>query len=272
LKVVLSKIAPLERWDSSSSANGPIVCWELFRPDPDLFVALFQVIQNFQGHSKWAVYGGNCLQPVGDGAFTAMPSNELSGRELPPFAMKTEDALSDLGGLADAIERQLRLKDTKPMTFSPTMLTREGLRESRAPFQDFNEGSELTVFLIVNPTSTETLEPAKSDKLLHFAPMDYELTAIFNDILGTDLTQRPLHTMTQPEAELIQKAFPTFWKVSDYYEGSYLSPQDAQLLLHECAELETKATLPAALRGLDKLMRIANWAVAKHYGVLFSAP
>lgn len=125
LKVVLSKIAPMERWDLSSSANGPIVCWELFRPAPDLLAALFQVIQNFQGHSKWAVYDSNCLHPVGGGAFTAMPGNVPSGRKLPP-AINAEDALSDLGGLADAIERELQIKDTKPNAFSPSMLTREG--------------------------------------------------------------------------------------------------------------------------------------------------
>lgn len=272
LKVVLSKIAPLERWDSSSSANGPIVCWELFRPDPDLLAALFQVIQNFQGHSKWAAYDGNCLQPVGGGAFTAMPGNVLSGRKLPPFAISAEDASSDLGGLADAIEKRLHLKDTKPSAFSPSMLTREGLRESRAPFQDFSEGSELTVFFIVNPTSTETWEPAKSDKLLHFAPMDYEFTAIFNDILHTDLTLDHGRAMTELEVELIKKDYPTFWKIADYYEDSYLNPEEAQRLLHDCVTLDNKATSLAALRGLDKLMRIANWAVAKHYGVLFSAP
>jgi hypothetical protein len=273
LKVVLSKIAPLEKWDSSSSANGPLVCWELFRPDPDLFVALSAVIRNFQGHSKWIWNYKNCLEPVGDGAFVAPPMKNLpSAPALAPFTMSAEDASSDLRGLADAIENQLRLHDKKPVAFDPAMLTREGLRESRAPFQDFSEGGELTVFLIVNPTSVETREPAKSDKFLHFAPMDYEFTAIFNDILHTDLTLDHGRAMTESEVELIKKDYPTFWKIADYYQDSYVSPEEAQVLLHECAALDNKATSPAAMRGLDKLMRIAKWAVTKHYGVLFSAP
>lgn len=221
---------------------------------------------------------GDCLVPVfGRAVFLAPPAatmapNVSSVPVEPEPKINEKDVAADLKRLAGTIEEQLELKDVKPVVFSPEMLTREGLRKSRGPFDDFMEGGQLTVFLVVNPGSTEHYQETEQDIFLHFAPFDDELTAILNEILQTDLTEDHGRAMTDEEIERARTKYPTFWEISDYYQGGYLSPAQAKLLLEECTGLSDQAKSPTALRGLDKLIRIANWASTKGYGVFFSAP
>lgn len=91
------------------------------------------------------------------------------------------------------------------------------------------------------------------------------MTAIFGDIVGADLTQRQGKTLTE------SRGFPVLWKISDYEGGAYLSPQEVSILLKECAALDTVVVSSKALRGLDKVYRIANWASERRYGVFFDA-
>ena len=96
-----------------------------------------------------------------------------------------------------------------------------------------------------------------------------EMTAIFGDVAGTDLTLRDFGTLTVPEAAKIEKEFPTLWKISDYHEDAYMSPQEAEVLSQECAALDEIVSSPRAVRGLDKLARIASWGIRSTMGCFF---
>lgn len=271
----MSKIAPLERWDVSWSLRGPNVCWHLFRPSPKQVRELWSVISGFKGHTQW--HGvDNCLVAFSGQEFLALPTATAFRTPLhitPLTAQVTEEeANSDLEQLAIEIEKQLALRDVAPTSFSDWLLTKEGLRQSHGPFEDFLEGGQRLAYLIVDPKSSEVFTPTEADIRLHFEPMDDEITAICGDIVGADLTRRKFQTMTNEEAERIQVSYPFFWEVADYYDGAYLSPHEARALYEECLALEQMVSSPKSLRGMDKLKRIANWAVVKNYGVFLDSP
>lgn len=274
LRIALSKIAPLEFWDSSWTGYGPNVCWRLFRPNPQQLRELGRVIDEFEGHTRWHRVD-HCLRA---GIGVAMMPLVAGFLALPLLAAPARSPISeaqadeDLAALAIEIEKQLGLSGVAPVAFSDSLLTKEGLRKSRGPFEDFVDGGQRNVFLIVHPGRSEVFAATKADIMLHFEPMDHESTAICGDIVGVDLTQRDFHTMTEEEAERIQASFPFFWKVVDYYMGAYFKPEEARMLHEECLVLEQIISTPKALRGMDKLTRIANWAVTRHYGLFLDPP
>jgi hypothetical protein len=275
LKTTLSKIAPLEQWDLSWSSAGPKVCWQLFRPSPQHVRELWSAIQGFEGHTQW--HGvDHCLVPFSGRALLA-PSMAAAFttplHETPLSAQVNEEEVSsDLEQLAIQIEKQLGLRDVSPMPFSDWLLTKEGLRQSRGPFEDFLDGGQRLAYLIVDPKSLEVCTATEADIGLHFEPMCDEITAICGDLVGADLTRREFQSMTNEEVERIQGSYPCFWKVADYYEEAYLNPHMAHALYEECLALEQMVSSPKGMRGMDKLKRIANWAVVKHYGVLLDPP
>jgi hypothetical protein len=272
LMLALSKIAPLEQWNVSWSKSGPRVCWRFFRPNPQKVDGLWHTISSFEGDRRWHLVE-DCLE-AGTGlvavpAGFSLPASTVRGTKA---EMSEAEATRDLAKLADEIEKQLGLHDAKPMSFSNALLTKEGLRQAPGPFEDFKDGGQRIVYLIVQPGASEVFEPTTADIQLHFEPMYDEMTAIFGDVVGTDLTLRDFGTLTVSEAAKIEREFPTLWKISDYYKDAYMSPGKAEALSRECAVLDEIVSSPRAVRGLDKLARIASWASTKHYGVLFSAP
>ena len=201
------------------------------------------------------------------------PPSELASLRIPLAVQISEaDASTDLAALANEIEKRLDLLGAQAMSFSEVLLTKEGMQKSHPSFQDFEERGQRIAYLIVNPATPEVFEPKKTDIMLHFEPMDDEMTAIFGDIVGADLTQRTGTTLTESEAEKIARKFPILWKISEYYEDAYLNPREAETLLRECVALDETVSSPKALRGLDKVSRIARWAAENRYGVLFEAP
>jgi hypothetical protein len=234
--------------------------------------AVQDVIDGFRGNLKWINAG--CLEPQGNRNYfpsdrTVIPTAPLL---VPRPSPNPEKAWEDVAALSDQIERQLHLVSKPPQPFSQALLTWEGLRQSRGPYQDFWEGGQLTVYLVVRPTAEGTISPQKEDLLLHFGPINNEITAIFNEILDTDLTLGHGRALTSEEIEQVKKRFPIFWEMSDFDSNSYLSPDDARVLHDECETLHNIVSSPKALRGVEKLMRIGYWASAKRYGVFFEAP
>jgi len=274
LKLVLSKIAPLESWTISWSDSGPKICWTLFRPNPELSYPLVHIVHEFQGHTKWVLMAGDCLQPVYGRTFVSMPRYAGAPTVAAAIAstLSEDDAESDLTALANMIETKLDLRDTQPHAFSEWLLTKDGLATTPDTFQDFDDRGELAVFLITDPLRDKVYDPSPEDIPLHFAPNDYELTAILEEIIGEDLRTSHGRPLTEAEKERIKAAFPILWEISDYYEDSYLSPQQAEVLYNECTGLNDSVRSTDALRGLDKLIRISRWASKEQYGVLFSAP
>jgi hypothetical protein len=153
---------------------------------------LLDTISSFQGHSRWNLTD-NCLVAAQIAEFVEFPSSQTiseaqcSLTSLPRFSR--EHATDDLLQLAELIEGRLGLKGTKSKLFSPDLITKEGLCTSNALFEDFQDGGQRIVYLIVKPGNSEIFEPTKADMRLHFEPSDEEITAVFNEILGVDLTQ-----------------------------------------------------------------------------------
>jgi hypothetical protein len=270
LRIVLSKIAPLEQWNAAWSDRGPRICWKLFRPNPQQADSVMQVIGGFHGHGRWYLVG-NCLQAVMGEIALGMPRGS-NFPSIPSAARISEaDAASDLTALANELEKRLDLVNAQPMALSATLLTKEGLQKSRGPYEDFSEGGPRFVYLITDPRP-EVLETKKTDIMLHFEPMEDEMRAIFGDIVGADLTRREFESLTESEVEKISREFPILWKISQYEMGAYLTPQEAEAFLRECVALDKIVVSPKAVRGLDKAYRIANWASKKQYGVFFDTP
>jgi hypothetical protein len=212
-----------------------------------------------------------CLQP---GAAVLAAPTEIapppsSAVLAMPKRMTEEEVNRDLAKLATEIEQRLGLHDVEPKEFSETLLTKEGLRQSKGPFEDFQDGGQRIVYLIVNPGSSEVFQTTDADIMLHFEPTDDEMTAIFGNLLGTDLFIREFQTMTEAEANHLQKTFPGLWSISDYHQGAYLNPKQAELLEQECLKISQIVSSHKAIRGIDKLLRIAHWASTKHYGIFF---
>ena len=269
LKISLSKIAPLEQWNVSWTRGGPRICWALFRPKQQQLEGLWGTIRSFKGQTEWHLVD-NCLVP--GAALVQAPGQPLvaPSTAAPPRAQINEEGVNqDLAALASEIEMRLDLREAKQLVFSKEMLTKEGLRNSRAPFEDFQDRGLRTVYLIVKP-EPEVFEATKNDIALHFEPKLDELEAIFGDIVGADLSQRDNGTLTDAELDKIEKIFPVLLKISHYDEGAYLNVQDVEALSRECTTLDQIVSSSKSLRGLDKLTRIANWASTKHYGVFFS--
>ncbi|HLY92568.1 MAG TPA: hypothetical protein VKQ89_04860 [Candidatus Angelobacter sp.] len=271
LRTALSKIAPLEHWDSSWVSYGPNICWELFRPKPKQLSQLWSVIREFEGHTRWQGVDG-CLRA---GVGLAAPPLGLGVSGFPLFAapvrspVNDAQATEDLTALAAKIEKQLGLLDVPVKAFSDALMTREGLRQSYGPFEDFVDCGQRNVYLIVNPAGPEVYKTTAQDIMLHFEPKDDEMLAICGDIVGLDLTKRDFYRMTEEEGKRVGNSFPLFCRITDYYCGTYVTPQEAPALYEESVALERIAVTPKAIRGVDKLMRIANWAVVKHCGVFF---
>lgn len=238
---------------------------------------MFQIIGNFHGHGQWH-FVDNCLE-VGAG-LTAFPGEFATPSSIAPVGitpLSEADATSDLSALANEIEERLDLRAVEPKSFSEALLTREGLRKSWGAFEDFEDGGQRIAYLIVQPEAWGSTQPTsaeitKADIMLHFEPHLGEMTAILGDIVGSYLTLRNGGTLTEEEAEKIERHFPVFWKISEYYEDAYLSPQEAELLVQECMALDKVVSSAESLRGVDKLTRIARWASTSRYGVLLSAP
>lgn len=232
------------------------------------------MVREFEGHARWH-FVDDCLR-AGVGVarmplLPGFPSLPLQSAPVKPPIIEAQ-ADEDLAALAIEIEKQLGLSDIAPMPFSDSLLTKDGLRKSHGPFEDFVDGGQRNVYLIVHPQSSEVFAATKADIMLHFEPMDHEMAAICGDIVEADLSPRDFHNITEEKAERIRLSFPLFWKIADYYKGGYFNPEEALILHQECLALEQMISSPKSLRGIDKLIRIANWAVARNYGVLLDPP
>jgi hypothetical protein len=215
---------------------------------------------------------GNCLEAAGVGVRLVFAGPGVGLPSTGPATQISEpDAVSDLAALANELEKRLDLVSAQPMSFSTALLTKEGLQKSRGTFEDFEDAGPRIAYLVTDPGPSNVFEAKQTDIRLHFEPMEDEMTAIFGDIVGVDLTRREFETLTESEVEKISREFPVLWKISEYHMGAYLSPQEAGILFQECMALDKIVVSPKALRGMDKVYRIANWASKRHYGVLFDA-
>jgi hypothetical protein len=235
---------------------------------------LIRVISEFRGNTRWILTADNCLQTFHGMTFhsDAKLGQTTQETRAEGSTITSEKLASDVLGLAAAIEEKLHLTNAQPHVFSAAQLNKEGLAKTPDSFQDFDDGGELTVYLVTEPGRQDEFEVSEHDVLLHFGPREEELIEILGEIVGKDLTSGHGQILTPNEKEKIGLHYPTLFAISNYYEDSYLSPDQAGHLYQECETLANSTSSVKALRGLDKLMRIGRWASEKKYGLLFVAP
>lgn len=299
---VLSKIAPLEWWSFASSSTEirrddyqsdyhfglakqetlfPRFCFALFRPTPEMRTALMAAVNAYKGEVRWAI-DEDCIlaMPGAPDAqrLTAMPMTpEQRERlreeyKLPPFIHLTADdefikrALADAVKLASYIEERLGLAGKPSLDFDPQWLTREGLAVSRGQFDDYWEPGSWTVFLACKPQQyAGKFEPTSAqDRPLAFGIAAYEKDALFDEL-------SPGWEAFQGEEGPVIPAYPLLSRLSDMTADALYKRDEVDALLDECLQTQARVKTPDAIRGLDKMVRIARWAQKLKTGIYFGA-
>lgn len=159
----------------------------------------------------------------------------------------------------------LGLRERIPIDFDPEWLTRDGLARSRGPFEDFLEPGPWSAILTPNPASFDVrVRPSSpDDEVLSFGIRMSEHDALFQE-LGADW-EKFQHDDSLP----ILPTYPLLSRLNDFYGDAVYQPREIDALLVECMRAEQVASDPMAVRGLDKLIRIARWAQKSNRGIYF---
>jgi len=298
---IVSKIAPLEWWSFAASSSDlrredftsdyqyeqaradtsfPRFCFSLFRPKLEVMSLLRAAVHGYKGDVIWAMDDGYIValpgtpgEPHFRAAMTAEEHERLREkyRELarnPPKADAEfiRRALVDAVKLAAYIEERLGLAGKPSLDFDPQWLTREGLAASRGQFEDYWEPGSWTVFLARKPQQyVGKLEPTSSqDRPLDFGIAAYEMDALFDEL-------SPGWEAFQGEEGPVIPAYPLLSRLSDMTADALYERNEVDALLDECVRTQARVKTPYAIRGLDNLVRIAQWAQKLKVGIYFGA-
>jgi hypothetical protein len=292
---VVSKIAPLEWWSFAASSSDlrredftsdyqyeqaradtsfPRFCFSLFRPRPEQMASLISAVSAYKSDVSWVI-GDDCIA-----AIPAMPDlavRPVTAEEQEKFramlykvahpdADFVKQAMLDAPRLAAYIEEQLGLAGKPSLDFDPQWLTREGLAASRGQFEDYWEPGSWTVFLARKPQQyIEKFEPTSTqDRPLAFGVAAYQLDALFDEL-------SPGWEAFQGEEGPVIPAYPLLSRLSDMTADALYERNQVDALLDECIRTQARVKTPYAIRGLDNLVRIAQWAQKLKVGIYFGA-
>lgn len=291
---VVSKIAPLERWSVASSVSDlrredfssdyqyeqakadslfPRFCFSLFRPKPQQMASLISAMRAYKGDVNWAMED-DCIFAIPAMAdFNAPPVatdeqekfHAMLDKVAHPDAEFVKQAMRDAPRLAAFLEARLNLAGKPSLDFDPQWLTREGLASSRGQFDDYWEPRSWTVFLASKPRQyAEKSEPtAARDRPLAIGIALHQVDALFDEL-------SPGWESFQGEGPVIP-AYPLLSQFSDMTANLVFERDEVGALLDECLQAQTSVKNPFALRGLDNLIRIAQWAHKLKAGIYFGA-
>jgi hypothetical protein len=291
---VIGKIAPMEWWHFAASLSDvrredyptelrfnlakqntwefPRFCFYFFRPKPDVYAELLSVVDRYKGDVVWFVHD-SCI-----GAFSSRPGFYTPSLSADTEALRhaivnppkpdpefVKRALADIPNFCMYLEVALGLTDKSPVDFDPEWLTKDGLARSREPFEDFLEAGPWSAILTPNPASFDvTLRPSSpEDQVLSFSVGMSEHDALFRE-LGADWEK-----FQQNDSLPILPTYPLLSRLNDFYGDAAYQPAEIDALLAECMRAEQIASDPRAIRGLDKLVRIARWAQKTNRGIYF---
>jgi hypothetical protein len=279
LKTTLSKLYPIEHWAASATPDlrnpfAPRFCWKFFRPDPDMLVRLGEVIRSYRGAVNWAFAApeGNtplCLVAAkpGSGQYAGYPPlNPLGGpltkMEVEPMA--TQDliarALADIPNLCSHLERHLKLEDMPAKSFDPGLLAPPTAPSLETAPIDFVERG-MHVAWIVRP---DTTAGPGARRMLHFSVTDDEWRRIRAEMLNIS---SGLSATPRTESEV----FPLLSRIEEF-ESVYFRRSEVGSLRDECLRARASTSDSLAIRGLDKLVLICNWAERVNGEILLSGP
>jgi hypothetical protein len=299
---VISKIAPLEWWSFESSSEDikqenypsnlmyelaqrntwefPRFCFSLFRPQPGLYESLHRAVQQYDGPVNWLMHD-RCIGVIPGGEaghyaqFTGYPpmNPKEFGKVLEDAARNpsradaelVKKAVADVSNFCAYLEHQLGLEQSSPKDFDPHSLTREGLAHSRAEFEDFVEPGSWSTVLSHDPAkyAASSRELSATDRFLRFGIGEPESAAILTELGANWKTfQREGHVPIAPE-------YPLLSRLDDMTSDAIYQPDEVNRLMAECLRAQQLVKDPQAIRGLDKLVRIARWAEKLELGIYF---
>ncbi|HEU4416262.1 MAG TPA: hypothetical protein VFT65_15855 [Candidatus Angelobacter sp.] len=290
---VISKIAPLEWWSFASSPSDlrredfitdfqydqaksdstfPRFCFSLFRPKPQQMDSLIAAVRAYKGTVSWWIED-DCISatpamldlPTGSTAEDEEKRRAILEKQLHPDAEFIQQAMRDALSLAAVIEARLNLRDKPSLEFDPEWLTREGLASSRGQFEDYWEPHAWKVSLARNPQEHRgTLDPTSAhERHLAISIAIYQVDALLDEL-------NPGWDSFEGEGPVVP-AYPLLSQFSDMTANPTFAPDDVAALLNECLVAQAGVKNPAALRGLDNLIRIARWAQKLETGIYFQA-
>jgi hypothetical protein len=257
------KLAKQNTWEF------PRFCFSFFRPRPDAFAALLAAMNQYQGQVAWSMHD-NCI-----GAFPSRPGfiNHTESVESLKYALANppkadpefvKRAVADIPTFCKYLEAALGLKEKGPVDFDPEWLTRDGLARSKGPFEDFLERGPWTAILTPNPDSFDMTAPSRpGNQILSFSIGMSERDALFKE-LGADWGN-----FQHGDGLQVLPHYPLLSQLDDISGDAAYQATEIETLLAECLKADKLVTDPAAVRGLDKLIRIARWAQKINSGVYF---
>jgi len=295
---VISKLGALEWWSFATSATEvrredypsdwtyelakqntwefPRFCFSVFRPKPEVFASLLATIDQYKGDVVWVMHD-NCIgampfHPTFSTFYTSVGMEDAATKNSirnPPAADSefVKRALADIPRFCTFLETALGLKEKSPRDFDSQWLTREGLAASRGKFEDFMEEGPWAVFLARDPEkySTSFRPTSPEDRSLSFSIGMFEHDALFEE-LSADRAKLRQDGGIEP----ILPDYPLLSRLNDIAGDAVYERGEVDALLAEYLRAQSAVKDPRALRGVDKLIRIARWAQKLGVGIYFS--
>jgi hypothetical protein len=280
LKTTLSKLYPIEHWSVSTTGDAmnpfaPRLCWKFFRPDPEVLSRLGEGLRAYQGNVSWVLgpparNAPICLvaakrrnnQFIGyppTNRSDVLPSNVGIGYEPLPTQEFIDQALGDVSQLCSYLERYLKLEDIPAKSFDSHLVAPYAPPSLEDAPVDFVERGMHVAWIL--PPGTNAMPGEK--RMLHFSVTQDEWRRIYADILD--------NTSATSAASQDVGLFPLLSRISES-ESTYFRLAEIGALREECLRARTRTTDPLAIRGIDKLIFICDWARHMTGDVLLRAP
>jgi hypothetical protein len=285
LKTTLSKLCPIERWTVTAMPDAlhqfaPTFCWEFFRPDPEMLARLSEAVRSYDGSVGWGFgppsANAICLVPVERGSkqFVGYPPIDRpeafsfkDGAQQKTITSKEfiDQAVADVPQLCSYLERHLRLENLAPESFDSRLIAPPDPPSFEgAPFDFVERGMHVAWILHGSSTAgQEGSNTALTDRrMLHFSVSEDEWRAIHADIIDS---ASPANAISRTDP------FPLLSRISES-ESAYFRGMEVPALREECLRARSATSTPLAIRGLDKLILICNWAQHMAGDILLRAP
>ena len=152
--------------------------------------------------------------------------------------------------------------------------------EDDLSLSDFHDPG-MHVTWLVQDTDAFFLNPgsaSESDRLLHFGLKYPEWLALYFDVLGVGKKRVPSATETASLANFIPEfnedipGYPMLSRIQGKYFDAVFEPDEVESLRQECLWVKSFATNALAVRGLDKLIQICDWAQQLNLSIFLMCP
>lgn len=285
LNATLSKLYPIERWTISTTPDrlhpfAPRFCWEFFRPTPEDLGRLGEAIQKYTGNVSW-LFG----PPSGSAICLVAAKRDARGFVGYPPSGKSEtrfvggnagqivvteefidEAIADVPSLCSYLERHLGLESLPPKSFDPQLTAPHDPPSPESDPVDFVERGTHTAWIVYEDraglVAINEVGP-RQRKMLHFSVTQSEWRSI-----GAEISVRASIVGSANSSDTAP--FPLLASIQES-ESSYFRETEIEALKRECLQVRVGST-NLAIRGLDKLILLCNWASRMRGDLLLRAP